>query len=148
MKSIRGAIQKSLRILNSTTRSTLESHDEYVIWRHQQVGRPNPRAQNLMSEDPTGLYWDTQDLVIPVKREGPDDMGRHVFYCRVEPVYGDLFITTVGGGQTHAEVLNAPRGAVYKVVDFDARRDPTGRIISTKVFCEPDRSGQWNEAGQ
>jgi hypothetical protein len=145
MRALKGAIQRAMGTLTRVTHVQLEATNERAIWRRQLRGRPNPLAQNVMGEDPKGLFWRTTDRIVPVKHQGPDDLGRTIFFSNFEPVYGDLIITLVGQPQTDEAAQHATRKGYYRIVEFDVRRDPTGRLMSAKIWAEPDRSGKWGE---
>jgi len=136
-----GFIRRATQQLTATARQFLAAGGERAIWRHQLVGRRRATTDNPMGEDPEAPFWETEDHVVEIRREGMDEQGRHVIYCRVVPTIGDLFL--MKPPPWDGRVASAPTTEVYRVVDVDVRRAPDGRVIYTKVYAVPDRTGKW-----
>jgi hypothetical protein len=143
-----GPMRSALDQLKSATHDIIESTDEFAIWRHQIVGKRNPRAENHMGEDPSGFHWQTKDFVVRIRQQDLDDLGRKIFYARIEPVHHDLLITVAGAPQTEREVLDARKTGYYRVIDHRTHRTSDRELISTKIITEPDRSGQWGSSNR
>lgn len=142
MSSIERAMKGAMRRLPNTASQMIEAQSEFAIWKHQQVGERNPLSDNAMGIDPAGRYWKTKDHPVKIQRQGIDQDGRSIIYGKFEPILGDLIVTLAGRPQTADAALRSQRVGIYRVVDYDVRRDPDEKIVYTKIFVVPDRSGQ------
>jgi hypothetical protein len=146
---LKNAIQKAQKQLGAAAADLVGAADEWVIWRRQIVGARNPLADTAMGVDPRGLVWKTEDLLVQASVQGHSSDGKVVVHSRIVPIPGDLLIRLVGQPQTEQEAVVAARSQHLRVADTpDVRRDSTGTIIMTRILCETDQSGHYQEYGQ
>lgn len=141
---IASAFRAGLQELETTAAEVIAAHDEYVLWRHQIVGDPNPLADNPFGEDPDAFRWRTRDYYVCASVQGEDSRGYKRFYLSdAVPVKGDLLVTLQGPPASQDAARLAAHISYYRVEAVDSRRAPSGELVYALVSAKMDYSGKY-----
>lgn len=145
-------LQNLKQKLANAVKVVLLSGEEYVIWRRQITTKQNPLSDNAFGNDHKGLYWRTEDVLVPAvvqKRTKADNSSEVVVYVKLNASPGDLFVRLVGQPKTVSAAKQAARTEYLKVLPGgEVRRSHTGEIIYARYSVIPDATGHTQEYGQ